>query len=173
MNLYKVISEELSFKVPILDDGTGPEEPYRIAQLVLARSHRGAEWAAWKTDKGSWTGDPRDKPVFRTKLLVKDVEGIEDSPPRVVSEDPRFRDWWAEGGPGALDTARLDWLEDAGTYVGIGSPDMKWWVLGPANLASPGETLREAIDRAMGEEAYRERLREGQESSGHCTKAAP
>jgi hypothetical protein len=80
MRAWAVLSEVLSVTIPILDDGTGPEEDYAIAQIVVAESRSKAIWMAWKTDKDSYNGDARDMPRFRAKM----VPGEFDGPSRVI-----------------------------------------------------------------------------------------
>jgi hypothetical protein len=90
MNLYRVISEELGVTIPILDDGSGPEEPYRIAHLVAAESPAAAKWAAWKSDRHSFEDDPREMPkfsVYKVKTNIDLTAGFYDS-------DERFSDCW-------------------------------------------------------------------------------
>jgi len=58
------------------------EEPYAIAELVVAKSRGQAKWLAWKTERGN-TDDVRDMPRFRTAIKAKGVEG----PPRIASEE--------------------------------------------------------------------------------------
>jgi hypothetical protein len=97
MNLYRVISEELSVTVPILDDGTGPQEYGCIAHLVAAEYGIDAAVAAWKTDQGrntfkSFTGDLIDMPKFTCELVA---EGL-DIPAGIYSGDPRYEHLWSE-----------------------------------------------------------------------------
>ena len=73
MNLYRVISEEVSVVVPILDDGTGPTDYYHIVELVVARNHGQAKYLAWKNDKAQFSADIRDMPKFSARLLCKNV----------------------------------------------------------------------------------------------------
>jgi hypothetical protein len=92
MNVYFVLSETLTATIPILDDGTGPEEQYAICELVAARSRSQARWMAWKTDKHSWTGDPADMPRFNTQLLRKGVDRLAG----LVTHAPELQDLWQE-----------------------------------------------------------------------------
>ena len=73
MNLYECVSEQLMEHVPILDDGTGPDEPYAIVELIAAKSPSAAKWAAWKSDRNSFTADVRDMPHFRLRCVAKNV----------------------------------------------------------------------------------------------------
>lgn len=106
MNLYLVISEELSATVPILDDGTGPKEYGCIACLVAAETRGKAKYAAWKTDKdlrhggfGTFTGDPIDMPKFSVKKKLGNV----DVPAGEYSYDDRFSAYWHDSSEDALD----------------------------------------------------------------------
>jgi hypothetical protein len=92
MNIYRAISEQLTVTIPILDDGSGPEEPYCIAHLVAAENPAQAKWDAWKSDRDSFEGDPREMPKFRIHLRRKGV----DVPRGIVSDDPRFQDCWED-----------------------------------------------------------------------------
>jgi hypothetical protein len=102
MNAYSVISETLYEHIPILDDGTGPDEPYAIAHVVVAESRSKAKWLAWKTDrKASWTGDPADMPRFAVRKLKGGVEG----PARIATDEPEYEALWAAAAaddPGCL-----------------------------------------------------------------------
>lgn len=82
MKLYLVVSEELWDMFPILDDGTGPKEYYRIAELIVARSAAQARYLAWQTDS-SFSNDIRDMPRFSCRKKLADVEG----PARVASRE--------------------------------------------------------------------------------------
>jgi hypothetical protein len=73
MNIYAVISEQLAARVPILDFGEGPMEPYAIAELVAADTRAQAKWDAWKTDRDSFDGDPREMPKFSVRLVKRSV----------------------------------------------------------------------------------------------------
>jgi hypothetical protein len=97
MNLYRVISEELSVVVPILDDGTGPTEEGCIACLIAAESAPSAKWAAWKTDIGrqsfgTFCGDAREMPKFTAKLVAKGM----DIPAGDYSRNPAFQSYWED-----------------------------------------------------------------------------
>jgi len=84
VNLYLVVSEELT--ETICEDwyvGACHEEPYRIAELVVARNNSQARWLAWRADRNSFDGDMRDMPKFRTKCQCKNVDG----PARIVSSE--------------------------------------------------------------------------------------
>lgn len=73
MNIYLVVSETLYEKVPILDYGEGPLEPYRICELVNAKNKSQATYLAWKKNDKHGYGF-RDKPRFRTSVKMKDTE---------------------------------------------------------------------------------------------------
>jgi hypothetical protein len=88
MNIYYVLSEVLSVTIPILDDGTGPEEDYAICELVAASTRSRAKWAAWKSDRDSFDGDVRDMPRFAVRLLAKGV----DVPEGILPHDSEY---WA------------------------------------------------------------------------------
>jgi len=77
-NLYLVVSEELWSAGEDWDD---PPEHYRLAELVVARSHGHARMLVWKTDGGP--GDIRDMPKFAVRLKKKGVEGLA----RIVSDE--------------------------------------------------------------------------------------
>lgn len=68
MNLYLVVSETLYEKIPILDYGEGPLEPYKIVCLCAAETREQARWDAWKTDR-TFDNDPRDMPNFRIRKV--------------------------------------------------------------------------------------------------------
>lgn len=74
MNLYLVVSETLYEKIPILDFGEGPLEPYSICELVLAESREQARYLAWQRDR-SFENDMRDCPNFRTRKLQDGFDG--------------------------------------------------------------------------------------------------
>ena len=82
MNLYLVVSETLWDIIPILDDGSGPYEPYAIAELVVARTPSQARWLAWRTDEVSFEDDPRVMPKFSTRLKARGIGGE----PRIMPE---------------------------------------------------------------------------------------
>jgi hypothetical protein len=90
LNLYRVISEELTATVPILDDGSGPEEDYRIAELVVAGNAARARWTAWRNDRDSFTGNIIDIPKFSVRLKVHDV----DLAPGLCTHDKRLQWAW-------------------------------------------------------------------------------
>jgi len=73
MNLYQVISEELSTVIPVLDYGEGPLEYYHIAEIVAAETRGQAKWIAWKSDEDSFEGNICDMPKFSVHLIKKNV----------------------------------------------------------------------------------------------------
>ena len=87
MKLYLVVSESLWDIVPILDDGTGPKEYYRIAELVVARNAAQARYLAWSADS-SFTKDIRDMPKFRCVAKLPDALG----PARIATTEYEGRD---------------------------------------------------------------------------------
>ena len=95
MNLYRCISEEMSGVDPILHDGSGPIEHYRIAVLIAAETRSKAKWAAWRTDPDAHFG-VIDMPRFSVRCARKDV----DVPAGDYSDDPRFRACWDIPDPG-------------------------------------------------------------------------
>jgi len=92
MNIYRCISEELSEVVPILDDGSGPREPYRIAVLIAAETRSKAKWAAWHTDWKHCDGTMSDMPRFSIRCARKDV----NVPAGEYTHDKRFEECWGE-----------------------------------------------------------------------------
>ena len=91
LNLYIVASETMYETIPILDDGSGPSEPWAICDLVIARNRRAAEYLAWKSSEDNYFNyDMRDKPKFQTQTLAKNV----GAKPRIVSENRRFYKFW-------------------------------------------------------------------------------
>jgi hypothetical protein len=72
MDLFLVASEILWETIHVLDFGQGPKEPYRIMELVAARSREQARYLAWQTDK-NFDGDCKEMPNFRTRKLASDV----------------------------------------------------------------------------------------------------
>ena len=107
MNLYLVVSEELEYIV--WEDwfvGAGHRENYRIADLVVARSHAQARYLAWKDDPdGDTFPTIEDMPKFAVRLKRKDVDG----PARVLkwkTETHLFED--------------ADWLWGVGNAPHIG-----------------------------------------------------
>lgn len=99
LNLYLVISEELSY-VAVIDYWIGgPTEYYRITDLVVARSHGQARWLAWKNDKDSFCSyDIRDMPKMAVRIKTHNVEG----PARIATyeydfSEPNFDYLWELG----------------------------------------------------------------------------
>jgi len=75
-NLYLVVSETL-FCDPWIE--------YRIAELVVARSHGHARWLAWNKDQHGLASRARiyDMP----KMAVRRKEDYVVGPPRIVTDD--------------------------------------------------------------------------------------
>ena len=90
MNIYRCVSEELLWHDIILDDGTGPWEPYYITELVAAPSRGRAKWLAWKSDKDSFTGRMGDMPKFSVVCTRKDTNLSEG-----LIAGARRAWWWA------------------------------------------------------------------------------
>jgi hypothetical protein len=87
MNLYLAVSEQLTY-VECEDPFVNAchEEPYCIAELVVARNRSQATYLAWQHDnveQHTRSHDMRDKPKFRVELKERDVEG----PPRIASDE--------------------------------------------------------------------------------------
>jgi len=100
VNLYLVVSEELSYEATIDFWIGGPMEPYWICDLVIARSHAQAKYLAWKNDHDSfpsyWSSfDMREMPKMAVRLKKRDVPG----PARIASaeyngwQDDNWRLW--------------------------------------------------------------------------------
>jgi len=95
MNLYLVVSETLYGTVPILDDGTGPQEPYCIAELVIARSRGQAKYLVWRSDKDyHMNSGMTDMPKMSVRLWRKGL----DEKPGIVSKRPEFQEAWEVDG---------------------------------------------------------------------------
>ena len=93
MNLYLVVSEEL--KETLWEDWfnqVGHQEVYCIAELVVASKPSQAKWLAWKTDRASFNGNPRDMPKFSCRR-IRDVGHI--STAQIVSAEQDFQDDWS------------------------------------------------------------------------------
>jgi len=91
-NLYFVLSEELYYTEPILDDGTGPSYPYRIADLIVADSPGQAKWIAWKNDPDSdgLIDDITSMPKFSVKLKKKNIKRRKG----IVSDVKMYQKYW-------------------------------------------------------------------------------
>lgn len=85
MYLFLIVSETLYEKIPVLGDGSGPLEEYKIVCLVSAQTREQARWAAWQTDK-SFDGDVTNMPNFRTRKL-----GVSNHSTRMIIK-PQFDD---------------------------------------------------------------------------------
>lgn len=83
MNLYLVVSERLT-EVVCEDRSVNAchEEEYRIAELIVARSHGHARWLAYESDSQSQHPCLEDMPKMAVRLKRKNVEGD----PRIVTE---------------------------------------------------------------------------------------
>ena len=90
MNLYLVVSEELSAREIIDPWLGGPLVDYRIAELVVARSHAQAKYLAWKNDPDSYWPDMREMPKMAVRLKKRDVPG----PARIAPDEYSGRDNW-------------------------------------------------------------------------------
>lgn len=88
--LYFCLSETLEELVPILDDGTGPWEEYRIAELVVAPTRDKAKYLAWKSDKPSRYDSIEDMPRFSIRKIA---DGFVTKP-RVVSHEKAWEQFW-------------------------------------------------------------------------------
>lgn len=99
-NLYIVISESLSYVEPILDDGSGPTEHYRIAELVVAKNHSQARMVAAKHADDDYNGRVQELPRMSVRQLAKRL-----SYPRgtIVTTWKWFQHWWRH--PKVLNTA--------------------------------------------------------------------
>ena len=92
MNLYLVVSEQLS-EVVWEDwfNNVGHEEPYCIAELVVAEKPSQAKYLAWRSDKNS-SCDVTEMPKMSCEKLVTDVNHTKG----VVSNHPSFEHYWEE-----------------------------------------------------------------------------
>lgn len=84
-NLYLVMSEIIPYIVwEDWFNQVGHREDYRIADLVVAKSHAQAKYIAWREDPDGDTFPVFvDMPKFAVRLKEKGVEG----PARIVSEE--------------------------------------------------------------------------------------
>lgn len=95
MNLYFVKSEQLTEVV--WEDWfnyVGHEEPYCIAELVLASRPSQAKYLAWRTDD-SFSYDFRDMPKMYYRTLALLARGVSVGKPRIVSDEPEFQHYWS------------------------------------------------------------------------------
>ena len=90
LDLFFCLSEPLSETVPVLDYGQGPEEEYRIAELVVADSRAKAKWMAYKADKPNRHERMEDMP----KMSVRKIASGFVTTPRVVSREPAWQQFW-------------------------------------------------------------------------------
>jgi hypothetical protein len=88
MNVYRVTSEELETRVSAYS--VDPPEIYCIAELVAAATSTKARWAAWRSDRESYTGDVRDMPRMSVRLVATGL----DIPAGIVTGDPAYADAW-------------------------------------------------------------------------------
>lgn len=88
-SLYFCLSEQLEEIIPIMDDGSGPTESYRIAELVVAPTRDKAKWMLFKRDSNY--GDVRDMPKFSIHKLASGFV----TRPRVVSHEKAWQQFWA------------------------------------------------------------------------------
>lgn len=79
--LFLCVSETLYEKIPILDYGEGPLEPYRIVCLCAAKTREQARYDAWKTDR-TFDGDVTEMPKFQTRKI-----GLTILPRKVIEEE--------------------------------------------------------------------------------------
>ena len=91
-NLYIVISEELSRIEPLLDDGSGPTEYYRIIELVIARNHSQARIAAAQHGDDDYRGRVQEIPRMTIRLLDK---GLPLPQGTIVTLWTTFEHWWS------------------------------------------------------------------------------
>lgn len=93
-NLYFVLSEQLEETVWIDRVAyLGHNEPYCIAELVLATSPGQAKWMAWKTDENTFTGNVKNMPKMSVRKIASDFS---DLPPRVVSQEHYYEGYWED-----------------------------------------------------------------------------
>jgi hypothetical protein len=125
MNAYLVVSETLHERIPILNDGSGPDEPYCIVEIVVAEGRSQAKWAAWRTDRNTFPGRPSDMPKFSVRRLAQGVAGSA----RLATDEPEYQDLWTgamaddpECLKGEIEQLRRerDWLVDAMIRVAAG-----------------------------------------------------
>lgn len=90
MPIFIVVSETLYNTIPLMDDGSGPSEPYCIVELVIAETREQARYLAWKTDR-NFGHNCREMPNFRTAKLDRtfstDTKGI-------VSDYKFYEKYW-------------------------------------------------------------------------------
>src|SRR5690606_21215009 len=99
MNIYRCVSEQLLYRHRLLDDGTGPIEPYCIAAVVAAETRGQAKWMAWQTDD-SFDGSICDMPKFSVVMTRKGInlpKGVISNPKRAWWDSPsEIRQFWRE-----------------------------------------------------------------------------
>ena len=106
MNLYLVVSESLD--EVIWEDwfnNCGHLESYRIAELIVARSHGHARWLAYQSDHRGGYPSLEDMPKMAVRLKRKDV----GSEPGIVTKQ--------------YDTKQYDcenlWILDNAPHIGF------------------------------------------------------
>lgn len=82
-------TETLYYTNPIMDDGSGPEEPYGICELVLARSRSQAKWMAYQTDSAA-----EPSPLETPRMSVQKLGGPFWVVPRIVSQELAWEQFW-------------------------------------------------------------------------------
>ena len=87
MNIYYVLSEGLW--TDGCSDPPEPPEPYRICELVVARSRSQAQYLAYKQDQEPYMFDVRDIPKMRAIKL-----GEVEHEPGIVSYEEGFEEFW-------------------------------------------------------------------------------
>jgi len=118
MNLYLVVSEEIyHVEWEDVSVSAGHREDYRIAELVVARSHAQAKYLAWRADKdGDTWPSVEDMPKFAVRLKRQDVEG----PARIATGE-----WRTKIQAGIVMDKYPIWAEDlwyigSAPHIGIG-----------------------------------------------------
>lgn len=97
MNLYEVVSEQLSTIEPVPGFyGQGPTVYYQIFAFVVAETAAQAKYAAWKSDPESCTGDMRDMPRFSVKKLRANLDVPVNEPTIVTGDEPWIEDVFDE-----------------------------------------------------------------------------
>jgi len=114
VNLYLVVSEELSY-IDVIDRGLGgPRVYYRITELVAARNHAQARYIAWRADIDGDTGwSIKFMPKFAVRLKRKDV----DWPAGIVTDEYQMDQ---ESAQDKRDILAFDALWDIGHAPHIG-----------------------------------------------------
>ena len=93
LNVYLVVSETLtSIVCEDWFNNACHEEPYRIAELVAARSRGQAKYLAWQMDKETFEMGMREMPKMSVKIREKNV----DVPAGIVTNDKAFAHCWRD-----------------------------------------------------------------------------